>query len=242
MHKYILLSLAFALAWPTQAQKQDDLRQAVEYLASQELGGRYPGTAGDTLASDYIVGKLRSLKLKPIVKGKKKTGFYHDFTYGKADVERTTHNIMAVLPGKDKRLRNEYIVVGSHYDHLGLGGKDSGSRRPDTVAVHPGADDNASGDAVVLELAKHFKKVRSPRSIVFAFFGAEEQGLIGSKNFLEWMKHDDERRINLPDGKEGIVAMVNLDMVGRMRDNALSVSGTGTSSQFKAMAEQVGEQ
>ena len=242
MYKYILLSLAFALAWPTQAQKQDDMRQAVEYLASQELGGRYPGTAGDTLASDYIVGKLRSLKLKPIVKGKKKPGFYHDFTYGKADVERTTHNIMAVLPGKDKRLRNEFIVVGSHYDHLGLGGKDSGSRRPDTVAVHPGADDNASGDAVVLELAKHFKKVRSPRSIIFAFFGAEEQGLIGSKNFLEWMKYDDERRINLPDGKEGIVAMVNLDMVGRMRDNALSVSGTGTSSQFKAMAEQVGEQ
>ena len=242
MYKYILLSLAFALAWPTQAQKQDDMRQAVEYLASQELGGRYPGTAGDTLASDYIVGKLRSLKLKPIVKGKKKTGFYHDFTYGKADVERTTHNIMAVLPGKDKRLRNEYIVVGSHYDHLGLGGKDSGSRRPDTVAVHPGADDNASGDAVVLELAKYFKKARSPRSIIFAFFGAEEQGLIGSKNFLEWMKYDDERRINLPDGKEGIVAMVNLDMVGRMRDNALSVSGTGTSSQFKAMAEQVGEQ
>ena len=64
MYKYILLSLAFALAWPTQAQKQDDMRQAVEYLASQELGGRYPGTAGDTLASDYIVGKLRSLKLK----------------------------------------------------------------------------------------------------------------------------------------------------------------------------------
>ena len=242
MYKYILFSLAFALAWPTQAQKQDDMRQAVEYLASQELGGRYPGTAGDTLASDYIVGKLRSLKLKPIVKGKKKTGFYHDFTYGKADVERTTHNIMAVLPGKDKRLRNEVIVVGSHYDHLGLGGKDSGSRRPDTVAVHPGADDNASGDAVVLDLAKYFKKARSPRSIIFAFFGAEEQGLIGSKNFLEWMKHDDERRINLPDGKEGIVAMVNLDMVGRMRDNALSVSGTGTSSQFKAMAEQVGEQ
>ena len=242
MYKYILLSLAFALAWPTQAQKQDDMRQAVEYLASQELGGRYPGTAGDTLASNYIVGKLHSLKLKPIVKGKKKTGFYHDFTYGKADVERTTHNIMAVLPGKDKRLRNEYIVVGSHYDHLGLGGKDSGSRRPDTVAVHPGADDNASGDAVVLELAKYFKKARSPRSIIFAFFGAEEQGLIGSKNFLEWMKHDDERRINLPADKEGIVAMVNLDMVGRMRDNALSVSGTGTSSQFKAMAEQVGEQ
>ena len=217
------------------------MRQAVEYLASQELGGRYPGTAGDTLASDYILSQLRSLKLKPVVKGKKKTGYYHNFTYGK-EVERTTHNIIAVLPGKDKQLRNEYIVIGSHYDHLGLGGKNSGSRRPDTLGVHPGADDNASGDAVVLELAKYFKKARSPRSIIFVFFGAEEQGLIGSKQFLEWMKKDDPRRINLPADKSGIVAMVNLDMVGRMRDKALSVSGTGTSSQFKAIAEQVAEQ
>ena len=211
-NKIILLSLAFTLAVQTSAQKQDEMRQTVAYLASQELGGRYPATMGDTLASEFIAGKLRGLKLKPIVKGKKKTGFYHNFTYGK-EVERTTHNIIAVLPGTDKQLKNEYIVVGSHYDHLGLGGKNSGSRRPDTLAVHPGADDNASGDAVVLELAKYFKKVRARRSIIFAFFGAEEQGLIGSKNFLEWMKQKDDKRINLPADKNGIVAMVNLDMV-----------------------------
>ena len=236
-----ILSLAFAIVLQAHAQKQDDMRQTVKYLASQELGGRYPGTAGDTLASEYIVEQLRSLKLKPVVKGKKKTGYYHNFTYGK-EVERTTHNILAVLPGKDKQLKNEYIVVGSHYDHLGLGGQGSGSRRPDTLGVHPGADDNASGDAVVLELAKYFKKVRSPRSIIFAFFGAEEQGLVGSKQFLEWMKQADNQRKNLPDSLKGIVAMVNLDMVGRMRDNAMSVSGTGTSSGFKAMAEKAAEQ
>ena len=223
------------------AQKQDDMRQTVEYLASQELGGRYPGTAGDTLASEFIVDKLRSLKLKPVVKGKKKKAYYHDFTYGK-EKQITTHNIIAVVPGKDKHLRNEYIVVGSHYDHLGMGGQGSGSRRPDTLGVHPGADDNASGDAVVLELARHFKKARSPRSIIFMFFGAEEQGLVGSKKFLEWMKQEDNQRKNLPNNIKGIVAMVNLDMVGRMRDHALSVSGTGTSSGFKAMAEQVAEQ
>ena len=240
-NRYCILSLAFALALQTQAQKQDDMKQTVEYLASQELGGRYPATIGDTLASEFIVGKLRGLKLKPVVKAKKEKGFYHDFTYGK-DVERTTHNIIAVLPGKDKRLKNEYIVVGSHYDHLGLGGKDSGSRRPDTLGVHPGADDNASGDAVVLELAKYFKKVRAKRSIIFTFFGAEEQGLVGSKAFLEWMKQNDDKRINLPKDKNSIVAMVNLDMVGRMRDHALSVSGTGTSSTFKAMAEQAASQ
>ena len=228
---------------PLSAQKQDAMKQTVEYLASQELGGRFPATVGDTLASEYIVSQLRSLKLKPIIKGKKKIGYYHDFTYGKTQAEeRTTHNIIAVLPGKDKQLKHEFIVVGSHYDHLGMGGKDSGSRRPDTLGVHPGADDNASGDAVVLELAKYFKKARSPRSIIFAFFGAEEQGLIGSKNFLEWMKKADARRINLPQDKKGIVAMVNLDMVGRMRDHAMSVSGTGTSSEFKAMAEAAAEQ
>ena len=223
------------------AQRQDDMRQTVEYLASQELGGRYPGTAGDTLASEFIVDKLRSLKLKPVVKGKKKTAFYQDFTYGK-EKQITTHNIIAVVPGKDKHLRNEYIVVGSHYDHLGMGGKGSGSRRPDTLGVHPGADDNASGDAVVLELARHFKKAGSPRSIIFMFFGAEEQGLVGSKKFLEWMKQEDNQRKNLPDSMKGIVAMVNLDMVGRMRDSAMSVSGTGTSSRFKAMAEQAAAQ
>ena len=115
-NKIILLSLAFTLAVQTSAQKQDEMRQTVAYLASQELGGRYPATMGDTLASEFIAGKLRGLKLKPIVKGKKKTGFYHNFTYGK-EVERTTHNIIAVLPGTDKQLKNEYIVVGSHYDH-----------------------------------------------------------------------------------------------------------------------------
>ena len=240
--KIVLFSLGFALVLQTYAQKQDDMKLAVEYLASQELGGRFPATAGDTLASEYIVGKLRGLKLKPVVKGKKKKGFYHNFSFGKAEKMMNTHNIIAVLPGKDKNLKNEYIVVASHYDHLGLGGQGSGSRRPDTVAVHPGADDNASGDAVVLELAKHFKKVGSSRSIIFAFFGAEEQGLVGSKHFVEWMKHDDAQRINLPKDLKGIVAMVNLDMVGRMRDNAMSVSGTGTSSAFKAMAENIAEQ
>ena len=95
---------------------------------------------------------------------------------------------------------------------------------------------------MVLQLAKYFKKARTKRSIIFAFFGAEEQGLVGSKNFLEWMKQADDQRINLPEDRKGIVAMVNLDMVGRMRDNALSVSGTGTSSTFKTMAENVAEQ
>ena len=182
MRKALLsLSLTFAFLLPAAAQQQDAMRVTVEYLASPALGGRFPSTAGDTLASDYLAGKLRSLRLKPVVREKKNKGFYQDFTFGKTE-QKTSHNIIAVLPGKDRQLRNEYIVVGAHYDHLGLGGEGSGSRRPDTVAVHPGADDNASGDAVVLQLARHFKRERPARSIVFVFFGAEEQGIVGSKS------------------------------------------------------------
>ena len=242
MAKWVIVLPFYLFTFLPLHAQQDEMRQTVAYLASQELGGRYPGTAGDSLASDYIVGQLRSLKFKPVIKAKKDKGYYQDFNFTKKEQEIRTHNIIAVLPGKDKHLKHEYIVVGSHYDHLGLGGQGSGSRRPDTLAVHPGADDNASGDAVVLQLAKHFKQVGSPRSIIFAFFGAEEQGLIGSKQFLEWMKKADAQRINLPADPKGIVAMVNLDMVGRMRDSAMSVSGTGTSSTFKAIVEQVAEQ
>ena len=183
----IFLFLAFALVLHTHAQKQDDMRQAVEYLASQQLGGRFPATAGDTLASEYIVDQLR--KLKPIVKEKKRKGFFHDFTFGKTE-KRTTHNIIAVLPGKDKRLRNEYIVVGSHYDHLGMGGQGSGSRRPDTLGVHPGADDNASGVAAVLECARLLTTYApadieyNKRSIIFVLFSGGELEQLGSSIFV----------------------------------------------------------
>ena len=237
---FLLLLSAFAFVLTAYAQHQDDMRRTVEYLASPELGGRFPATAGDTLASEYLAGEFRSLRLKPVVREKKNKGFYQDFTFGKTE-QKNAHNIIAVLRGKDRRLRNEFIVVGAHYDHLGLGGEGSGSRLPDTVAIHPGADDNASGDAVVLQLARHFKKVRPSRSIVFMFFGAEEQGIVGSRSFVEWMKRADAHRINLPSDLKGIVAMVNLDMVGRLRDSALSISGTGTSSEFKALAEAVAE-
>ena len=96
-----MLSLAFAFTLGAPAQTQAEMQRVVRYLASQELGGRYPATAGDTLASEFLLRELRGLRLKPIVKGKKKTAYYQDFTYGK-EVKRTTHNIIAVLPGKDR--------------------------------------------------------------------------------------------------------------------------------------------
>ncbi|NQV41218.1 MAG: M20/M25/M40 family metallo-hydrolase [Candidatus Marinimicrobia bacterium] len=136
--------------------------------------------------------------------------------------EVTTQNVIALLPGSDQELKDEFIVVGAHYDHLGWGGKGSGSRRPDTTAIHNGADDNASGVAAVLEIAERFalSKKGPKRSILFMAFGAEEMGLLGSKFFTK----------NPLVEKSQIKQMFNLDMVGRLSPTkpSLTVGGTGT--------------
>ncbi len=135
--------------------------------------------------------------------------------------EAGTQNVVAMVPGVDKNLKNEYVVVGGHFDHLGMGGPGSGSRAVDTVAVHNGADDNASGVAAVIELAEKIAQERkNKRSILFVAFGAEEMGLIGSKVFTA----------NSPVPLDKIVAMFNFDMVGRLDkvSNTLSIGGTKT--------------
>ena len=147
---------------------------------------------------------------------------------GTADVvqkREKTANVMAMLEGNDPVLKDEYLVIGGHYDHLGFGGQGSGSRMPDTVAVHNGADDNASGAALVMELAKRLApaKKKLKRSIIFVSFSAEEIGLIGSKYFVD----------HPPVELKKIKAMFNFDMVGRFdkEKNSISVSGTGTSAE-----------
>jgi len=136
--------------------------------------------------------------------------------------EVTTQNVIALLPGSDPTLKNEYILIGGHYDHLGWGGTGSGSRQPDTIAVHNGADDNASGVAAVLEIAERLAlgSTVPKRSVIFMAFGAEEMGLLGSKYFTS------NALIELTQIKQ----MFNLDMVGRLnpRSKALTVGGTGT--------------
>lgn len=139
-----------------------------------------------------------------------------------------SRNIVGTITGKDPILKNEYIVIGAHYDHLGMGGNGSGSRVPDEIAVHGGADDNASGVASLLELARYFSKEenRPARSILFASFGAEEMGIIGARYFVE----------HPPVDIKSIKTMINLDMVGRLKEKekdvnpSLSISGTGTSN------------
>lgn len=142
------------------------------------------------------------------------------------------HNVVGVLEGSDPKLKREYIVIGAHYDHLGRGGHD-GSLAQNPNDIHHGADDNASGTAGLLELARIFaaQKPGLRRSVVFMAFSAEESGLIGAK---AWTSNP---ALPLADN----VAMLNLDMIGRLRDNKLTVGGVGTSPEFRKLIENLNQ-
>ncbi len=134
-----------------------------------------------------------------------------------------TQNIIAVLKHDES---DEYVLIGAHYDHLGMGGRGSNSRRPDSLAIHPGADDNASGIAALIEIAGllNDKKHKLNKNYIFAAFGAEEKGLLGARFFVD----------NPPVALNQINAMINLDMIGRLNDEqAISVGGTGTATEFE---------
>ena len=142
--------------------------------------------------------------------------------------EAETRNVAALLPGNDNNLKNEYIVVGAHFDHLGMGGSGSGSRATDTIAVHNGADDNASGVATIIQLAEKLAAdKKNKRSIIFAAFSAEEMGLVGSKEFVN----------KPPVETDKMVAMFNFDMVGRLdkTSNVLSIGGSQTSAESEKL-------
>jgi len=137
-------------------------------------------------------------------------------------------NTIAEIRGNDNELKTSYIIIGAHHDHLGMGGPGSSSRKPDTIAVHYGADDNASGVAGVIEIAENMT-VRNPgRSMLFASFSGEEMGLLGSRYFAD----------NMPVESSSVSAMINLDMVGRLDENrTLQISGVGTSPVFAGIID-----
>lgn len=139
-----------------------------------------------------------------------------------------TRNVVMLLPGEDEKLKNEYVIIGAHFDHLGMGGPGSSSRAPDTIGVHHGADDNASGVSMMLALAEKFALTKGShkRSMIFISFSGEEEGLLGSKHFT------DNPGIDL----SKVNAMINLDMVGRLNDTSmLQISGVGTAAGLKEL-------
>lgn len=142
---------------------------------------------------------------------------------------RTLRNVLALLPGQGP-LALEYVVVGAHYDHLGYGGP--GSLSPGNKVIHYGADDNASGTAALVALAAQMAKSPPPdRSIVFVAFTAEESGLIGSQQFVQ----------HPPVPLDRVAAMLNMDMVGRVRDEMLFVGGGGTAAPFERFLKEADE-
>lgn len=147
-------------------------------------------------------------------------------------VEATAWNVAGFLPGRaDSPKSSEVVVVGAHYNHLGHGG--AFSRAPGVSAIHPGADDNASGTALLLEVARRIAALKDApaRGVLFLAFGAEEIGVIGSRY---WASHP-----TVP--LDHVVAMINADMVGRLRDDRLIVDGVGTAKEWRPLIEAASE-
>ncbi|HIQ21994.1 MAG TPA: M28 family peptidase [Planctomycetes bacterium] len=195
-------SLALAL----ESIHTEELREHVEYLAHDKLEGREAGSRGGRLAARYLAAQLARTGLEPAgVDG----GFFQPFP-------PNYRNVLAMLKGSDPVLRNQYIVVGAHYDHVGYG-TSSNSRGP-VGHVHNGADDNASGVSGLIELAEAFAMLAQPprRSVLFVGWDAEEKGTLGS---LHWRNHP-----TVPLGR--VVFSVNMDMIGWLRDELVTVYGS----------------
>jgi Zn-dependent M28 family amino/carboxypeptidase len=137
-------------------------------------------------------------------------------------------NVIGVLPGRDPVLRNEIVIVGAHYDHLGLGGPGSGALDPDVSnQVHNGADDNASGTAALIHIASRLAIEPPARTVVFIAFSGEELGLLGSAYYVRHPLYP----------LTGTLAMVNMDMVGRLKNKRLVVYGVETAREFPPMLD-----
>ena len=213
----------------------------ITYLSSQKLAGRLTGTPGNDSAAAFIARRYSELALIGVFNGqtcgrdKCENSLYQYFRVAPfmahsidVSIDDKTQNVGAMVLGTDSLLRAQYVVVGAHYDHLGR--SNTFSPHPSTFHfVHPGADDNASGTAAVLELARRFAEHPARRSTVFLNFSGEELGLIGSQVFVG----------NSPWPRDSIVTMVNLDMVGRLRHNNLLFFSGGDHDRFPVIVDSV---
>ncbi|WP_299672326.1 M28 family peptidase [uncultured Polaribacter sp.] len=220
--------LSILISCKPEINQENRIKEDVAFLASDALEGRQTGTEGEKKAADYIAERFKELKLQP----KGTSSFLQPFTFKpktnphdkvKFDVNGdgtiTGNNVLGFI---DNNAENT-VVIGAHYDHLGFGGE--GSLYRDSIkAVHNGADDNASGVAILLNLATKLRKKNTENNYLFMAFSGEEMGLLGSNYFVKNPTIDTKK----------ISYMINMDMVGRMKkDSSLAVYGTGTSPIFK---------
>ncbi len=209
------------------ASQQDRVLTDVRFLADDRQEGRGVGTAGLERAGVYIRDAFARAGLQVS---------FQDFTIP-ADAPAVLHsnlggksarNVVAVITGSSPTLRGEVVLVGAHYDHLGLGG--FGALDPDSTGrVHNGADDNASGTAALLEIGRLLGNRRPARTVVLVAFSGEELGTLGSSFFVQHA---------VPPGPiDSLYAMINLDMVGRLRNGRLMALGAATAKEFPALLD-----
>jgi len=226
-YKSLTLSLLISFSVSSQQTNQESFKKDVEYLASEKLEGRFPGTNGEQLAANYIAEKFEKFGLTKLT-----DSYFQSFNFTlpsspheevkfnqDTDTKINAKNIIAFIDNKKKNT----VIIGAHYDHIGYGGQYSLDRGINEI--HNGADDNASGTAMLLSLAKQLNNKNDlENNYLFIAFSAEELGLIGSRYFV----NSDVFK------KESINFMINLDMVGRLNaEKELSIFGVGTSSIFK---------
>ena len=183
----------------------ENIEDIMVYLTSDELQGRDTGSEGISKAADFIENVFKKNNIQPYFTSYRDT--LTNYTDG------TAFNVVGYLPGTDAKLKNEFVVIGAHYDHIGL----MSGQVSDSIAN--GANDNASGTTTVLEFSKYFGELKgNKRSIIFALFSAEEKGLLGSKHLAGKLK---DKNIDL-------YAMLNFEMVGVPmvdKDHSLYLTG-----------------
>lgn len=222
----LLITTTLAVAQDTLSPAARRVLADVRFLADDRQEGRGVGTEGLTRAGAYIRdGFARAgwqASFQDFTIPADAPAVLHTALGGKA-----TRNVVAILSGSSPSLRGEVVVIGAHYDHLGLGG--FGAMDPDSTGrVHNGADDNASGTAALLEIARLLSGKKPARTVVLVAFSGEELGTLGSSYFVQ---HP------VPQPADSIYAMLNLDMVGRLRSARLLALGAATAKEFPTLLD-----
>lgn len=198
--------------------QQQDVSKTLEFLTSDELEGREPGSKSMEKAIAFLEKVFKENGVKP---------YFISYRDTLSNFDKTAYNVVGFIEGNDPKLKNEFVVIGAHYDHIGIDEKALGDK------INNGANDNASGTTAVTEVIKYFAKFKNnKRSILFAFFSAEEKGLLGSKHLAKKLK---EKNFN-------IYTMLNFEMIGvpMKRDFTAYITGYGKSnmaSKFNEYAE-----
>ena len=231
MMKQVLLVVFFLVlvGCKQEYEYKNKIKEDVVFLADDKLEGRETGTEGEKQAAAYIANRFKEIGLEE----KGINGYFQDFSFkpskdAHSEIQFTEVNADSTVTGRNvlgyiNNNANQTIIIGAHYDHLGHGGAGS-LYREKKEAIHNGADDNASGVAIMIDLAGKLKKANTNNNYLFIAFSGEEMGLLGSNYFVK----------NATIDTESVNYMLNMDMVGRLKaDSTLAVYGTGTSPIFK---------